>query len=70
MAAILLLVCQSPAPFLYPGPVTLSCPLQPLLSVPHLPLKASLAQLATVTCVIPSPSLGPQCLEPSRFAKG
>lgn len=69
MAAILSLVYQSSASFLYPvepDPVTLSCPLQPLLSVPHLPLKASLARLATVPCIIPSPSLGPECLERSQ----
>lgn len=53
-----------PSSFLVPcslcesGPVTLSCSLQPLLSGPHPPLKASLAQLVTMTCISPSPSLG------------
>lgn len=73
MAAIVLLVRQSPALFLCPvepGPVTLSCPLQPLLSVPHLPQKASLARLATVTCAIPRPSLGPQCQSRVRVCRG
>lgn len=73
MAAIVLLVRQSPALFLCPvesGPVTLPCPLQPLLSVPHLPQKASLARLATVTCAIPRPSLGPQCQSRVRVCRG
>lgn len=52
MAVILFLVRQCPAPFLNPvepDPVTLSCPLQPLVSVPHLPLKARLARAEPVS---------------------